>query len=189
MKRLINIAAAIAIVSSVGLLSASADDSQTKRKHLGQLDEKLTGANIRVSQLIGMDIQNDRGEDVGEINDIVLDTTTGEIKYAAVTYGGFLGLGDKLFAVPFDAFQVQQNPDDPDDKGDLVFVLNVTQKQMEGAVGFDQDHWPNFADKNFIRDIEKRYQINRRDRKSRGGVDVNVDRNGVDINVGGDRDR
>ncbi|QDV69480.1 PRC-barrel domain protein [Rosistilla carotiformis] len=187
-KFLAGIAAAGALTLGTGLPVASADDNATQAKRIGQLDERLTGTNVRVSQLIGMDIQNDRGEGVGEINDVVIDAATGKIKYAAVTYGGFLGLGDKLFAVPFDALQVKRNPDDPGDRGDLVFILNVTQKQMEGAVGFDQYHWPNFADKNFTRDLEKRYETNRRDRTRTGGVDVNVDRNGVDVDVRRDRD-
>ncbi|WP_417740034.1 PRC-barrel domain-containing protein [Rosistilla oblonga] len=188
MKRFTSLTAALAMVLSVGMLTATADDNRTQGKRVGQFDEKLQGENIRVSQLIGMDIQNDRGEGVGEINDIVLDAATGKVKYAAVTYGGFLGLGDKLFAVPFDAFKVKRNPDDPGDKGDMVFVLNVTQQQMEGAVGFDQENWPNFADKNFTRDLDKRYQINRRDRTGSGRVDVDVNRNGVKVDVRGDRD-
>ncbi len=136
------------------------------------LDDKTTGNLVRASQLIGMNLQNSQGKSVGEINDIVLDAKTGKVRYAAVTYGGFLGMGDKLFAVPFAALKVRQNPDDPADAGDYVMVLDVTQAQLKGAVGFDQDHWPNMADENFVRDLHKRY-----------GVDVDVHRGGVDVDI------
>ncbi len=139
------------------------------RAKAGQLDEKTAGANIRASQLSGMNIQNSEGKSVGEINDIVLDSSQGKVRYAAVTYGGFLGVGSKMFAVPFEAFKIQQ---DPEDKDEYVLVLNVTQKQLDGAQGFDNDHWPNFADPKFTKDLHKRY-----------GVDVRVKRNGLDVDI------
>tara|TARA_R110002073_G_scaffold7245_17_gene41440 strand:+ start:3425 stop:4069 length:645 start_codon:yes stop_codon:yes gene_type:complete len=136
------------------------------RANVGQLDEKTQGTTIRVSQLIGYNIQNSLGESVGEIKDIVLDATTGKVRYAAVTYGGFLGMGNKLFAVPFEAFRVQVDPDELDDGDDIdsddyVLVLNVTQEQLKGQQGFDEDNWPNMADRTWARDLDKRYNVNR----------------------------
>ena len=151
-----------------------------------QFDAKTSGSTVRVSQLIGLNIQNSQGQSVGEINDLVIDSITGKVCYAAVTYGGFLGVGDKLFAVPFEAFTVRRNPDDPKDNYDYVMVLDVSTQQLEGAQGFDQDHWPSFADKNMVRDLEKRYRINRnRDGNLNGpeGVNVDVNSRGVDVDV------
>lgn len=132
------------------------------------LDDKTTGANIRVSQLIGMDIKNPQGKSVGEINDIVLNSSTAEINYVAVTYGGFLGVGNKMFAVPFKAFKVQQDKEDSDE---YVLILNVTKKQLEGATGFDEDHWPNFADPHYNKELHERY-----------GIKISIDKSGVRIN-------
>jgi sporulation protein YlmC with PRC-barrel domain len=147
----------------------------------GAADQKTSATTIRVSQLMGMDIVNSRGQDVGEVHDVVLDGETGRLRYLAVTYGGFLGFGDKLFAVPYEAFRYQVDPDDGDE---YVFVLDVTQQQMEGAQGFDQDNWPNFADKTFTADLDRRYRIERRDSEGRRrGVDVRVNRSGVDVDV------
>lgn len=180
---------------------SSADDdvkvkNQTRnnRSQAGSLDDKTSGSAIRVSQLLGMNIQNSKGEGVGEINDIVLDANTGRVKYAAVTYGGLLGVGNKMFAVPFEAFKCQQ---DPDDRDEHVMVLNVTQKQLEGQTGFDEDHWPNFADRKFTADLDKRYGVERkmrnRDRlRNRDGdkdVDVKVGKDGVDVDVDDKPDR
>jgi sporulation protein YlmC with PRC-barrel domain len=131
----------------------------------GKLDPKTHGATFRVSQLIGQNIQNSQGESVGEINDLVMDANTGRLRYAAVTYGGFLGVGNKMFAVPFAAFQVKVDADavrDRDvDAGDYVLVLNVTQQQLEGQQGFDEENWPNMADPNWSTDLDKRYGVNR----------------------------
>lgn len=124
-----------------------------------QLDSKTRGANIRASQLIGLNIQNPQGKSLGEINDLVINANTGKIRYAAVTYGGFLGMGDKLFAVPFEAFKVQV---DPDDRDDYVMLLDITQQQLDGQKGFDQDNWPNMADREWARDLDQRYGVERK---------------------------
>jgi sporulation protein YlmC with PRC-barrel domain len=126
------------------------------RTQASRLDTVTDGANIRASQLMGMNIQNSAGEGVGEVKDLVLDFSNGKIKYVAVTYGGFLGIGNKMFAVPFAAFKVKPKQSD---RADMALVLDVTKKQMEGAVGFDEDHWPNFADAKFEMELHKRYGV------------------------------
>jgi sporulation protein YlmC with PRC-barrel domain len=152
----------------------------------GDLDPKTSGTNVRVSKLMGQNIQNAKGESVGEIQDLVIDSSSGRVCYAAVTYGGFLGMGDKLFAVPFEAFTVTHNPDDPNNVDSYIMVLNVTKDQLEGSKGFDQDHWPNMADSTMIRDLDKRYGIDRaklRERRRHFDLNVDVDRSGVDVKV------
>jgi len=96
----------------------------------------------------------------------VIDGNTGRVRYAAVTYGGFLGMGSKLFAVPFEAFQVKSKSANTND---YVLVLNVTKDQLKGAEGFDKDRWPDFADRNFTRELERRYNVDRTANRSRGG--------------------
>lgn len=63
-----------------------------------------------------------------------------------------------MFAVPFDAIKTKT---DLQDAGKYVLVLNVTQSQLEGAQGFDQDHWPDMADKNLAMELDKRYGVKR----------------------------
>jgi len=169
MKRAFQLGSLFAATLCLGLSSLTAQETKTRpntddtrasaRRQAGQFDSKTQGSSIRVSQLMGMNIQNDKGENVGEINDIVLNAHSGQIQYAAVTYGGFLGVGNKMFAVPFDAFKVQQNPDDREGH---ILVLNVTQEQLDGAKGFDEDSWPNFADESFVQDLNNRYGVKRR---------------------------
>ena len=130
------------------------------KQDLSKLDEKTKGATIRASQLIGQNIKNSKGESVGKINDLVIDAT-GKVRYGAITYGGILGVGSKLFAVPFEAFRVGQNPNDPNDADDYVLTLDVTKEQLDGAEGFDNDHWPDFANATFTQDLDRRYKVDR----------------------------
>lgn len=190
------VAASVSLVGTLALLITSATEAQqpsTRNRNnqpqpgppageqIGVLDDQTSGANIRASQLIGMNIENPKGESVGEINDLVIGGKNARVRYVAVTYGGVLGVGDKMFAVPFEAFQVKPQAGDPDD---YVLTLNVTQKQLEGAQGFDQDKWPNFADQNFTNEIDRRYGIDRRRMRTQNrqravngadGNDVEVD--------------
>ncbi len=191
-------ASCLMLTSTQAQQSSGQDRTRSGVADASKLDAKTGGTSVRVSKLIGYNIQNSQGESVGEIKDIVVDPQNGKIKYAAVTYGGFLGVGNKMFAVPFEAFKVQIDPDevgdDDIDDDDYVLILNVTQQQLEGEKGFDEDHWPNMADRQWAANLDKRYGINRdtdtnvrRNRANRrnavDGVDVEVGNGGVKVDV------
>jgi sporulation protein YlmC with PRC-barrel domain len=105
----------------------------------------------RASGLTGMDVRNAAGENLGNIQDLVIDMNTGEVRYAALSFGGFLGIGDKLFAVPWHDLRMVHEEDD------TFFVLSVDKERLKDAPGFDKDTWPNFADENWAKDIDKFY--------------------------------
>ncbi len=132
----------------------------TSKPGLSKLDDKTTGATVRASKLIGTNLKNSNDESVGEIKDLVMDASTGKVRYVAVTYGGFLGLGSKLFAVPFAAFRVRQNTSALT-PGDYTLTLDVTKDQLSGAQGFDNDHWPDFANEGFTQELDRRYKVDR----------------------------
>jgi sporulation protein YlmC with PRC-barrel domain len=92
----------------------------------------------KASTFIGSSVTNTKGESLGTISDLVLDPEAGSIKYAALSYGGVLGIGAKLFAVPWDALTMQ-----PDGK---TFLLNVDRELFETAAGFDKSSWPQQPD-------------------------------------------
>jgi sporulation protein YlmC with PRC-barrel domain len=159
--------------------NSSSADSQSGaggNQGLGKLDDKTRGATIRASQLMGQDIKNSNGDNVGEIKDLVIDGS-GKVRYAAVTYGGFIGIGSKMFAVPFEAFQVRQNPNDRNDRDDNVLTLNVTKEQLEGAQGFDNDRWPDFADNKFTQELDRRYKVDRSQTNSSSQAERSQNRN------------
>jgi sporulation protein YlmC with PRC-barrel domain len=106
---------------------------------------------ITASQLIGENVINSRDEDVGKIKELVLNLRTGEIAYAVLSFGGFLGMGDKLFAIPFHLMKI-------DPKKDYV-ILDIEKSKLENAPGFDKQHWPDINDKKWADSIESYYLL------------------------------
>jgi hypothetical protein len=101
--------------------------------------------------LIGNDVYNRAQESLGTIKELMIDMSSGTIKYAVLSYGGFLGMGDRLFAVPWQALQL-----DSDNKR---FTLNATKDQLKNAPGFDKDHWPAMADNTWASDVHNFYGV------------------------------
>lgn len=106
----------------------------------------------RGSKLMGLAVKNREGEDLGKIEDLVIDER-GHVRYAAVSYGGFLGFANKLFAVPWKALTVKHDVN----KSSYYVELNVNKKYLEKAEGFDKDKWPSFADPEVNRKIDEFY--------------------------------
>ncbi|HTD18458.1 MAG TPA: PRC-barrel domain-containing protein, partial [Ktedonobacteraceae bacterium] len=67
-------------------------------------DRDLPWQLVKGSTFIGADVENPQGQNLGDIKDMVIDRASGRIAYAVVSFGGFLGMGEKLFAVPWGAF-------------------------------------------------------------------------------------
>ena len=137
------------------------DTKNYQMKHdnsMAELGPIKGGYSILGTKFIGKEIENLQGEDVGEVKDIMIDSN-GRVRYAAVSYGGFLGIGDKLFAVPMEAFQFQRESDLFFD--DVKLILDVTPEQLEGDEGFDEKNWPDLADENYRKELDTRYNIDR----------------------------
>lgn len=101
--------------------------------------------------LNGNDVYNQNDEDLGDIKEIMLNMHTGRISYAVLSYGGFLSMGEKLFAVPWEALKL--------DTENKRFVLNVDKDRLENAPGFDKDNWPDMADTAWAEGINSFYGI------------------------------
>ncbi len=101
--------------------------------------------------LIGDSVVNASGEDLGKIEAIMLDVISGRIAYAVLSFGGFLGMGAKLFAIPWSALTL--------DAGEKRFILNVPKERLENAPGFDKDHWPSMADSTWATQIHAYYEV------------------------------
>lgn len=95
--------------------------------------------------LQGDDVINTQSEKLGTLEDIMIDVRTGRVAYAVLSFGGILGMGEKLFAIPWSALTL-----DADQK---CFVLDVPKERLEQAPGFDKDHWPSMADENWASQI------------------------------------
>ena len=108
-----------------------------------------TGA-LKASELIGMKVQGSDGKNLGKIRDLVI-APDGAVRYAVLDFGGFLGIGDKYFAVPWDALQRTQN-------GKKI-ALDTTKRDLKKAPGFDKKHWPDFSDRQQIVVIYEFYEV------------------------------
>ncbi len=98
---------------------------------------RLMGADT----LIGEDVYNLQDEDLGDIKEIMLDMRQGSVAYAVLSFGGWLGMGDKLFAVPWQALQL--------DSANKRFLLDVSKEHLKNAPGFNKDNWPDMASAEF----------------------------------------
>src|SRR5690348_4704546 len=93
---------------------------------------------LSASTLTGDRVRNAAGEDLGKLEEIMIDVVSGRVAYAVLSFGGFLGMGNKLFAVPWRALSLNER--------DHEFVLDVDRTTLENAPGFDRDNWPDMTD-------------------------------------------
>lgn len=104
---------------------------------------------LSATTLIGDDVVNPAGEGLGKIEDFMLDLPEGRIRYAVLSFGGFLGMGDKLFAVPPETLAI--------DTENKRLVLDVSKERLENAPGFDKDDWPDTAEPDWQLEVHEFY--------------------------------
>jgi len=104
---------------------------------------------LAADTLTGATVVNRQKEDLGKIEHPMIDVEKGRIAYAVLSFGGFLGMGDKLFAIPWSALQVGT--------ADRQLILDVDKKLLEHAPGFNKAHWPNMADRAWGAEISTYY--------------------------------
>jgi sporulation protein YlmC with PRC-barrel domain len=105
---------------------------------------------MTASTLEGDDVVNGAGENLGKIEEIMLDVPQGRIAYAVLSFGGFLNIGNRLFAIPWQALKL--------DPANHRFVLDVPRERLENAPGFDKGRWPDWADMTWAAGIHDYYQ-------------------------------
>jgi sporulation protein YlmC with PRC-barrel domain len=107
----------------------------------------------RASELIGKEVRNPQWENLGKIEDLVADVPDGRIAYAVLSFGGILGIHDKLFAIPFESLTLRSK----DQKEQKIFVLDVDKEQLKTAPGFDKNAWPDMADQKWGSEVHTYY--------------------------------
>jgi hypothetical protein len=101
------------------------------------------------SRLTDRKVRNLEGEDVGKIEHLMIDVENGRIAYAVLSFGGFLGMGSKLFAVPWESLSIDPDRDE--------FVLAVNKERLKNAPGFDEDNWPNMTESAWRDELHRYY--------------------------------
>jgi sporulation protein YlmC with PRC-barrel domain len=106
---------------------------------------------MAAATLTGDKVVNAAGEDLGKIEAIMLDVASSRIAYAVLSFGGFLGMGTKLFALPWGVLTL--------DAVEKRFILDASKEKLENAEGFDKDHWPSMADPEWATRIHTYYNV------------------------------
>jgi sporulation protein YlmC with PRC-barrel domain len=106
---------------------------------------------LAASTLAGDSVKNPAGEDLGKLDELMVDIPSGKIAYAVLSFGGVLGIGNKLFAVPWNALTV--------DEDEKCLILNAEKRTLENAPGFDKDNWPDMADTAWGSEVSRFYGV------------------------------
>jgi len=115
---------------------------------MGQI-MRTTPSILSSSSISGDAVVNRMGDSLGKIEDLMIDLSEGQVAYAVLSFGGFLGMGNKLFAIPFDALEL--------DAVNRRFILDIPKERLEAAPGFDKDNWPDFADRRWGTSVYEHY--------------------------------
>lgn len=102
-------------------------------------------------EVIDVEVKNPAHEDLGKICEIMLDKTSGRVAYVVLDSGSFLGIGGKLYALPWNSIHY--------DSEDECFILNVDKEKLKNAPGFDKDNWPDMADRSWGESISEYYGV------------------------------
>jgi sporulation protein YlmC with PRC-barrel domain len=147
--------AAFGMTTSLPILAQQVNSGEAKlhsskaaRTHAD--DAMRNGRDMRASKIIGKNVENAQGENLGEVKDLIVDLRNQRIHYAVLGFGGALGLGDKLFAYPISSFKQGGDND--------KLVLNVDKEKLKSAPGFDKDKWPDWSDKGYRRDVDRYFK-------------------------------
>lgn len=117
--------------------------------------DNLNELNLPVNDLKGATVKNLSGDRIGKINDLMLDVDRGSIAYAVLEVDtGFLNLGSKYFAIPWQAFSFEKHYENE-------ITLDVDKQKLEDSPGFDKEDWPTGPQYEFIDRVHTYYGINR----------------------------
>ena len=103
--------------------------------------------NRRVSEIIGATVKNNAKEVIGEVRELIVDTSAVQVQYAVLSFSSNDGKGDKLFAVPLSAFQAQNRGKD--------LILDIPRERFKNAPGFDKNSWPDWTSVDFRASMEQ----------------------------------
>jgi sporulation protein YlmC with PRC-barrel domain len=104
---------------------------------------------LSASSLAKDKVKNPGGEDLGKVDDLMVDLQSGRVAYVVLSFGGILGMGDKLFAIPWSAVRV--------DEDQKCLILDIDKQRLENAPGFDKDNWPDMTDSDWSSRIHTFY--------------------------------
>ena len=105
---------------------------------------------LSATTITGDDVFNLKDEKLGTIEEIMLDMQNGNIRYAVLSSGGFLGMWDRLFAIPWSAMKI--------DALHKRFTLDVDIERLKAAPGFNKEAWPSWSDPSWSANVDAYYR-------------------------------
>ena len=100
---------------------------------------------LTATSIIGDSVENAAGDDLGKIDNLMVNLNTGEIEYVVLEFGSFLGIGGKLFAIPFSELILDAERE--------LFILNRDKDYLKNTPGFDKAHCPDTNDHSYFNDV------------------------------------
>lgn len=104
---------------------------------------------VNSNDIVGVAVENPQGENLGEVEAIMLNKLDGQVSYVVLTYGGILGMGNKLFALPWSIFSYSSDRE--------KFIINIDKEKLKNSPGFDKDHWPDMNSATWGKQIRDYY--------------------------------
>lgn len=119
---------------------------------MSDMDKLTTGNLINAEKVHGTDVYNMAGEKLGTIEDLVLDKINGCVQYAVLSFGGFLGLGDKHYPLPWSALKYDTR------RGG--YIVNLSEEQLENAPSIEADEQIDWTP-DYGRQVDSFYNVSR----------------------------
>ncbi len=111
----------------------------------------MTVNSLSAGTLTGDAVRNRANEQLGTIEEIMIDLDHGQIAYVVMAAGGFLGIGDKYFALPWRLLQI--------DTDNHAVIVDLDKETIENAPGFDKDNWPDQSDVGWLNEVYGYYDV------------------------------
>jgi sporulation protein YlmC with PRC-barrel domain len=106
---------------------------------------------VNANDIISLKVMNNQDKDLGKIEAIMLHKVDGKVAYVVLTYGGFMGMGNKLFAIPWNVFSYDASKD--------CLRLSLSEEKLKNSPGFDKDNWPDMSNHTWNSSIHSYYGI------------------------------
>jgi sporulation protein YlmC with PRC-barrel domain len=114
------------------------------------MNTSTTSDVISSDRVEGTDVYNDAGDKLGSIDELMIDKRSGQVRYAVLEFGGFLGMGTDRYPLPWDMLKYDTSREG--------YVVPVDKKQLEGAPRYTQDSRPDY-DETYGRTVSDYYGV------------------------------
>jgi hypothetical protein len=117
----------------------------------GSVSTNETDRLISSEKVVGTAVYNRASEHLGSVHSIMLDKISGQVAYAVMSFGGFLGIGESYHPLPWRLlnYDVQQGG----------YVVDLDRKRLEGAPSYAASETPNWADSSYGHRVDKYYGV------------------------------